>query len=91
MSVEKYTNTQVRVGSGSFSEVFKGYNNATGEIVAIKKPRKKVGKEEIKKEIKAFKQLTPHENIISILDCKYLTLDYYFISLLIMFLHHMFQ
>lgn len=69
-AMENYTEIHM-VAQGKYFEVYKGYINKTGEDVAIKKPKKKEGKEALTKEIKAFKQLKPHENIIRILDCKY--------------------
>ena len=66
-----YTKTDVILGKGQFSTVYKGYNDKNGESVAIKMPQKKQGKIHFKKELDVLKNLPKHINIIHVYDCMY--------------------
>lgn len=68
--MELYQKTQVILGEGSSAIVFKGYDNNTGKIVAIKKPKKKENYEQLLHEVNTIKKIPPHENIVQLLHCK---------------------
>ena len=60
-----------KLGEGTFSEVFKAQVVKTGEFVAVKFMKKKYSNiETINKlrEIRALKQLSSNQNIISLLE-----------------------
>lgn len=63
-----------KIGDGTFSEVFRATSIDTGQIVAIKCMKKKYEKiEQVKKlpEIQALKMLSPHDNIIRLIEVLY--------------------
>jgi renal tumor antigen len=63
-----------KIGDGTFSEVFRATSIDTGQTVAIKCMKKKYEKiEQVKKlpEIQALKMLSPHDNIIRLIEVLY--------------------
>jgi renal tumor antigen len=65
---------EAKRGDGTFSEVFMAYSLKTGKYVAIKCMKKKfetIEKVKKLKEIQALKLLSPHENIIKLIEVLY--------------------
>lgn len=60
-----------KLGEGTFSEVMKIKHKTTGKVLAMKRFRKRFNSsDEIAnlREIQALKRLSPHENIIDLID-----------------------
>ncbi len=60
-----------KLGEGTFSEVMKVKHKVSGKIFAMKRFRKRFNSaDEIAnlREIQALKRLSPHENIIDLID-----------------------
>ena len=86
-TLDNYSVDRKRIGKGSFSTIYKGKQNTTGKLYAIKEiPVENINKikENIKRKFNLMKNLN-HENIIKlhnvIIDSRYnniyLVLDYY--------------
>lgn len=73
-NIGKYKYTDVPIGYGSFSSVYKGTDKLTGQIVAIKKINlkfnKNLNKEQIESEINIMKHLE-HKHIVKMYDSLY--------------------
>lgn len=80
LTIGDYIYEPIRIGRGSFSEVFKGFHIKTNEIFAVKKIdlNNKVINNRIKYEINLMKTLN-HENIVKLYDYVYKRDDLYLI------------
>ena len=73
-NIGKYKYSDIPIGHGSFSFVYKGFDKLTGKVVAIKKINikfnKNLNKEQIESEINIMKNLE-HKNIVKLYDYLY--------------------
>lgn len=63
-----------KIGDGAFSEVFMAQEIISGKHLAIKCMKKRVNSiEEVKrmKEIRAYRDLSPHEHIVQLIEVCY--------------------